>query len=87
MKQIQSHINSSEDFRERIESLAELDQKLETLEVEIETDQNVELLKRIIERASLSTLSNYFSKSFKSPITKLMFQLMKTIDEILTVRI
>ncbi len=86
-KQVLSHLNSNEELKERVESLVEIDEKLDTLEQEIEKDPNVEQLKKIISHASISSLSDYSSKSFKNPLTKSMFLLMKSLDEVLSSKI
>jgi hypothetical protein len=86
-KQVLSYIDSSDELRDQLESLTEIDEKLETLEEEIEQDPNVEQLKRVISQASVSSFSDYSSKSFKSPFTRSLFLLMKTIDETLSVKI
>lgn len=87
VRQIRSYIDASDELSERLNSLADVDQKLEALEEEIEKDPHVEQLKRVIDDSSFTSLSDYSSKSFKSPMTKAMFMLMKTLDEMLTIKI
>lgn len=82
-RQVLTYIESSNELKEKLEILAQIDEKLEALEEEIEQDPNVEQLKRIIYQASVSSFTDYSSKNFKSPLARSMFWLVKSLDELL----
>ena len=82
LKEVRLHIDSSDDLQEKLKSLTEIDQKLHALDEEIEKDPNVEQLKRVIREATFSSISDYSVKDFKSPFTKAVFILLKSIDEL-----
>ncbi len=85
LKKIQTHIESYDELRLDLESLTEIDQKLDTLNEEIEKDRNVEQLKRVINEASFNSLGEYSENNFRSSYIKSIFMLLKSLDEMTSI--